>query len=146
MKHLYVIYDKKAQNHGEILTFIDDDEAIRAFIHSCLYTQFCDDLILLKVGLLYYQDDYIYSKGQEFRDILEIDDKKVKLPFFKFLDKCIVIREYCAVKDEVEKLKKDNLINTVLRDEVKKLFDIGDFRNDVSKICRYMSKKDKRFK
>lgn len=141
MKRLYVIYDVKAQNHGEILTFIDDDEAIRAFKHSCLYTQFCDDLLLLEVGLLYYQDDYIYDK----EDYLETD-KKVSLPFFKFFDKFIVVCEYSTIKDEVEKMKKDNLINTVLRDEVKKLFDIGDFRNDVSKICRYMSKKDKRFK
>ena len=128
---LYVIFDLKAKNFGDVLTFDNDEEAKRFFIHSCVNCDWFKELVLLCLGEI-----------TTFDNTTEVDGVGVKInpleSYFEFV--CYG----SDVSDEVDELIKKRVELDTLRLEIGKSLRRPQFVDDVEKLSRYLSKHDKK--
>lgn len=122
-KDLYVIFDKISNEFGEVLSFNGVDDAKRSFAIACAQTGLHDDLELFYLGHISLESHGPVLVG----------------------DVPVVVCDYNAVKEEVEKYS----VSMAMRDKINSVVSFEysgkEFVENVQKLCRYFSKKDKRF-
>lgn len=122
-KELYVIFDCVSQDFGEILSLNSVDEAKRAFALTCVNSGLREDLELYYLGSIELQND--------FPTIV------TKFP--------VRVCGYDNVKDDVDKYSASFAMIKKIDNVVDFEYSGKDFIENVRKLCRYFSKKDKGF-
>lgn len=129
-KKIYCIYDNVSNTCGDLLQFENDEEAKRFFKYNCTLCEWFKDLSLLCLGTIFPINN------------LQVNTSGVTIkPVDKYFS---IIQVGADIEDEVKLLKEEQTKLKSLHDSVIQSTASPTFIEDVKKLCRYLSKNDKK--